>query len=463
VAGKLRVQACTNKACLSPSTVDISLPLTGGSHTVASGHNALFQKLENHKAPVVSASQDNRIASMFNQSGYLWAFLSIFLIGLALNLTPCVYPMMSVTISLFGGQEIDSEQPSTASAFSKALVYMLGIVFMYSVLGVAAAFTGGLFGSWMQSPWVLAGIGVLILLLSLSMFGLYDLQPPAWMMQKLGKTQQVSGYVGHFLSGLLVGVFAAPCIGPPIIALLAFVGAQGSPAFGFAAFFVMALGLGLPYLILGTFSGLLSRMPTSGVWMLWVEKLFGVILVGVGLFYLSLAFAPGYSMYAVLATVVIGGVYLGFFESSGNKKVIFRWVKYAIGVGALAAGFLLFQNLQKEGLQWQQYNAKVIKQMDKPVMLDFYADWCVPCVEMDRKTFTNDQVIEQASSLIRMKVDLTHFDSKQSEKLRKKYDIAGVPTIVFLDSTGSEVKDARVVGYLNADKFLKRIDKLKEK
>jgi thiol:disulfide interchange protein DsbD len=188
-----------------------------------------------------------------------------------------------------------------------------------------------------------------------------------------------------------------------------------------------------------------------------------VILVGVGLFYLSLAFAPGYSMYAVLATVVIGGIYLGFFESSGNKKIIFRWVKYAIGAGALVAGFFLFQNLQKEGLQWQQYNAKVIKQMDKPVMLDFYADWCVPCVEMDRKTFTNDQVIEQASSLIRMKVDLTHFDSDQSAKLRKKYDIAGVPTIVFLDSTGNEVKDARVVGYLNADKFLKRIDKLKEK
>jgi thiol:disulfide interchange protein DsbD len=459
LAGKLRIQACSDEACLAPSTAKISLPLTIGNHTVSSGHHALFQKLDSRTTTTITGG-GNSIASMFNQRGYFLAFLSIFLIGLALNLTPCVYPMMSVTISLFGGQEMD-ETASTVSAFSKALVYMLGIVFMYSVLGVAAAFTGGLFGSWMQSPWVLAGIGALILLLSLSMFGLYELQPPAWMMQKLGKTQQVSGYVGHFLSGLLVGVFAAPCIGPPIIALLAFVGAQGSPTFGFAAFFVMALGLGLPYLILGTFSGLLSKMPTSGVWMLWVEKLFGIILVGVGLFYLLLAFIPDYSMYAVLATVVIGGVYLGFIESSGNKKAIFRWVKYAIGAGALVAGFFLFQNLQEEGVQWRPYNAAVIKQTNKPAMLDFYADWCIPCVEMDRKTFTNDKVVGKTASLIRMKVDLTHFDSKQSEKLREKYNIAGVPTIVFLDSTGNEVKDARVVGYLNAHKFLKQIDKLK--
>src|SRR5699024_10672922 len=315
-------------------------------------------------------------------------FFSIFLIGLALNLTPCVYPMMSVTVSLFGGNESKSSV-STASTFSKALVYVLGIVFMFSALGVMAAFTGELFGSWLQSPWVLAGIGILIFLLSLSMFGLYELQPPAWMMQKLGKTQQTSGYIGHFLSGLLVGVFAAPCIGPPIIALLDFVGAQGSPVFGFFAFFVMALGLGLAYLILGTFSGLLTKMPKSGVWMIWVKQVFGVVLIGVALFYLALAFAPAYSMYVVLATVIVGGIYLGFIERSGNEKGGFRWLKYATGAGALILGFMLFQNLQKEEVQWQKYDASLLEQTNKPVMLDFYADWCIPCIELDRKTFTD--------------------------------------------------------------------------
>lgn len=461
IKGNLQVQACSNKVCLPPSNVEVNFPIIIGDQTVASEHTQLFSEFGNHETATLSSSKSNQIASMFNQQGYVWAFLSIFLIGLALNLTPCVYPMMSVTVSLFGGNEAKSVT-STASTFSKALVYVLGIVFMYSALGVMAAYTGELFGSWLQSPWVLAGIGVLIFLLSLSMFGLYELQPPAWIMQKLGKTQQAPDYIGHFLSGLLVGVFAAPCIGPPIIALLAFVGAQGSPVFGFFAFFIMALGLGIPYLILGTFSGLLNKMPKSGVWMIWVKKLFGVVLIGVALFYLALAFAPDYSMYAVLATIVIGGIYLGFIEDSGNIKTGFRWLKYAAGTGALIAGFMLFQNLQKENVQWQKYDASLIEQSNKPVMLDFYADWCIPCIELDRKTFTDGRVIEETESFVRMKVDLTHFNSEQAEKLRQQYGIAGVPTIMFLNSEGNEIKDARVVGFLDPDNFLKRVKQVQK-
>src|SRR5699024_12738068 len=149
------------------------LPNTNGDKVVASEHTELFEELDKRDA-TISSADDNEIASMFNEKGYFWAFFSIFLIGLALNLTPCVYPMMSVTVSLFGGNESKSSV-STASTFSKALVYVLGIVFMYSALGVMAAFTGELFGSWLQSPWVLAGIGILIFLLWLSMLVLYEL------------------------------------------------------------------------------------------------------------------------------------------------------------------------------------------------------------------------------------------------------------------------------------------------
>ena len=453
--GELTIQACSDQVCLPPSTVKLDFPFTVGSENTPA-NTELFDTLDQNRSSVSQSS--NEIASMVNNQGYIWAFFSIFLIGLALNLTPCVYPMMSVTVSLFGG----NEDKSTAATFSKALTYVLGIIFMYSALGVMAAYTGELFGSWLQSPWVLAGIGILILLLSLSMFGLYELQPPSWMMQKLGKTQQASGYIGHFVSGLLVGVFAAPCIGPPIIALLAFVGAQGSPIFGFFTFFVMAFGLGLPYLILGTFSGLLGKIPQSGLWMVWVKKVFGVVLVGVALFYLALAFAPSYSMYAVLATVVAGGIYLGFIEQSGNQTNTFRWLKYATGAAALIAGFMLFQNLQKEEVQWQQYDAQLIEQTDKPVILDFYADWCIPCIELDRKTFTDNRVINRTKSFLRMKVDLTHFDSKRAEKLRQQYNIAGVPTIMFLDSDGNEIKDTRVVGFLNANNFLERLEKVEQ-
>ncbi|SMO43173.1 protein-disulfide reductase DsbD family protein [Fodinibius sediminis] len=460
LTGTLQVQACSDNVCLPPSNVNLEFPLTIGEQTAASVRTELFEELANRKSATLS-SGNNQIASVFNQQGTFWAFFSIFLIGLALNLTPCVYPMMSVTVSLFGGQTT-RKSPSAVAAFSKALVYVLGIVFMYSTLGVMAAYTGELFGNWLQSPWVLAGIGLLIFLLSLSMFGLFELQPPSWMMQKLGKTQQASGYIGHFLSGLLVGIFAAPCIGPPVIALLAFVGAQGSPLFGFITFLVMALGLGLPYLILGTFSGLLTKMPKSGVWMVWVKKVFGVMLVGIALFYLSLAFTPGYSMYAILVALVFGGVYLGFIERSGHQRQVFRWIKYAAGTGALISAFLLFQNLQKENVKWQAYDSELIEKTDKPIMLDFYADWCIPCIELDRKTFTDGRVIDETESFLRMKVDLTHFDSRRAGELRRKYDIAGVPTILFLDAEGQEIESARVTGFLEADRFLKRVEEAKQ-
>lgn len=451
--GELTIQACSDEVCLPPSTVELEFPFTVGSQNIPANVE-LFEDLDENRGSV--SQSGNEIATLFNEQGSLWAFLSIFLIGLALNLTPCVYPMMSVTVSLFGGNA--QEGMSTGKTFSRALVYVLGIVSMYSVLGVVAAFTGNLFGSWMQSPWVLAGIGVLILLLSLSMFGVYELQPPAWMMQKFGKTQQVTGYIGHFLSGLLVGVFAAPCIGPPIIALLAFVGAQGSPLFGFLAFFVMALGLGIPYLFLGTFSGYLNKMPQSGTWMIWVKKLFGVVLVGVALFYLSLAFFPEYTMWSVLFTLVAGGIYLGFIERSGSSKRTFRWVKYGTGISALIAALLLFQNLQKEGVEWQQYDAELIGQSGQPVILDFYADWCIPCIELERQTYTDEDVIARTDDFVRMKVDLTHYDSERSEKLKEQYDIAGVPTVIFIDNNGQEVSEARVVGFMDANAFLKKIE-----
>ncbi|WP_372639274.1 protein-disulfide reductase DsbD domain-containing protein, partial [Fodinibius sp.] len=153
--GTLTIQACSDEVCLPPSTVELEFPFTVGSQDIPANVD-LFDGLDENRGSV--SQSGNEIASMFNEQGSLWAFLSIFLIGLALNLTPCVYPMMSVTVSLFGGNARDGV--STGRTFSRALVYVMGIVSMYSVLGVAAAFTGNLFGSWMQSPWVLAGIGV---------------------------------------------------------------------------------------------------------------------------------------------------------------------------------------------------------------------------------------------------------------------------------------------------------------
>lgn len=458
--GTIQIQACSDNVCLAPADVELTFPLSIGEASVASGHDTMFQELE--QSHTVVTGEENEIAALFNDYGFFWMLIGLLFIGLALNLTPCVYPMMTVTISLFGGT---SNTTPVSRRFLNALVYISGIVVMYSTLGAVAAYTGGLFGSWLQSPWVTGGIGVMMLLLALSMFGLYELQPPSWMMQKLGKTQQAAGHAGHFLSGLLVGVFAAPCIGPPIIALLAFVGSQGSPMFGFITFFVLALGLGLPYLFLATFSSWLGKMPQSGSWMIWVKKLFGLALVGLGLFYLSLVLLPGYTLHIMLGVFIASGIYLGFLERSGKSSALFRWVQPITGVVILIAALLLYQNLQRQSVEWEPFEEARLEQAiaaGEPVMMDFYADWCIPCIEMDRRTFTDSEVINRTERFTRLKVDLTSYNSEESEALRSQYDIAGVPTLLFLDSDGQEIPSTRVVGFMDAESFLNRVEAASE-
>ena len=209
----------------------------------------------------------------------------LFVGGLALNLTPCVYPVIPLTLSFFAGQA----QGQNRRVFRLALVYVLGMATTYSALGVAAALSGRLFGSALQSPWVLGFVAVVLVALALSMFGLYDLRMPSALMQKAGAR---SGAAGAYAMGLLVGVVAAPCVGPFVLGLLAFVAARQQAGLGFLFFFVLSLGLGLPYLFLGAFSGSLARLPRAGMWMESVKKVFGWVLLAMAAYFLRPAL-PG--------------------------------------------------------------------------------------------------------------------------------------------------------------------------
>lgn len=461
---KLRVQACNDNSCLAPSTIEIPIPVQIVSATSAykSQNEDLFADYQsgekNRDESKFTALSNNSVSVLFNERDIIWAFLSVFLIGLALNLTPCVYPMLSVTISLFGGQ-LEQKEPAT-QRLKMASVYVLGIVSMYSVLGVLAAYTGQLFGGWLQSSVLLAVVGFVLLAMAFSMFGLYELQPPQWVLQKLGKSNNKLGTGGHFLSGVMVGIFAAPCIGPPVIALLAFVGAQGDPFFGFSVFATMALGLGLPYLLLGSFSGLLTKLPKSGEWMIWVKRLFGTVLIGTALFFLALAFYPKFVLYTLPPSLILGGIYLGFLDRSGSDGKYFRRFKWLVGLAGIAGGVLIIFNLAKPTIEWTPYRKEALSQAiagKTPVVLDFYADWCVPCLELDRITFTDPDVIEALGHYRTIKVDLTNYSSPQAESIRKQYDVAGVPTIIFLNREGKEIKKARIVGFVNPKEFLKRM------
>ncbi len=453
--GSLRMQACNNQVCIAPSTLPVFIPLVLAApgervSPINKDHfAALSQTVSGYTQP------RNELADLFVSRGAFVAFLAIFLIGLALNLTPCVYPMLSVTVSLFGSQT----ETSAPKVFLRALVYVLGIASMYSVLGVTAALGGGLFGSWLQSPWVLGIIALLLFGMALSSFGAYQIQMPYWLTSKLGGTTG-TGFLALFFSGLVVGVFAAPCTGPPVIALLALVGSKGDAVFGFWAFFVLSLGLGLPYLILGTFSGLLKNIPKSGSWLVWMERIFGVVLTGAALFYGALALLPKYAAYVVPLTLFVGGVYLGFIDNSGKGRALLRKIQWSVGTLSILVAVYFAYGLRDTGIAWQPFSEDKLAEAQSdgmPVMIDFYADWCIPCLELDRNTFTNPEVAKIANDFVRLKVDLTHFDSPESEALRKKYNIAGVPTIVFLTAKGQEEITSRVVGFVPADELVKRL------
>lgn len=501
--GRVRFQSCNDEVCLAPAGVpfEIAVTVTGGASaappqagaaasgparapppqgapgampapgaepipattpapaTVQSPAPAMAQPPAPGAMPAPASGGasilDNPIARALDRGGWA-AFLTLFLVGLALNLTPCVYPMLGVTVSIFGARR--AAPPLQVFAF--AVIYVLGMAVMYSALGLVAALTGGLFGGFLANPLVLAAIGLLMLALALSMFGLYEFQIPPQLLSKLGGAGATSA-AGVFASGLVVGIFAAPCIGPPVVALLAIVGAKGDPWFGFTTLFTLALGLGAPYLVLGTFSNLLQNLPRSGEWMVWVKKVFGVILVAVGAFYLLLALAPRWAGWVVPVALVLGGLYLGFVERSANARRGFRALKWATGLAALAAGVFIFVTTPARGVAFRAFapgDLEAALRGGRIAMLDFSADWCVPCHELDRRTFTDRRVIARARDFETFKVDLTHYDSPDAERWRRQYGISGVPTIVFLAPDGSEVQAARVEGFLPPARFLEKMD-----
>jgi thiol:disulfide interchange protein DsbD len=478
--GSVRFQACNDEVCLAPTSVPFTLevtvtggsaagavppPATGATLSDTAGAIAADTAAGSTQADTTAPGGGDAMAGVQSEAsrrlqgalekGGLWWFLALFLGGLALNLTPCVFPMLGITVSVFGARR--RERP--VKVLAHAVAYVLGIAVTYSVLGVVAALTGGLFGSALQSPLVNVGLGLLFIVLSLSMFGLYEMQPPMWVLQRLGGAD-ASSLLGIFLSGLAVGIIAAPCVGPFVVAVLALLAQRGDPLFGFQTMFAMSLGLGLPYLFLALFSNLIQSLPRSGDWMLWVKKVFGILLAAIGLYYALIGLAPRLAQWILPAALGLGGLYLGFVDRHGSAKRGFRTFKQALGVLAVLAVIPVVMMLRAEGIRFQPYDEAAMQAAlagGRPVMLEFSADWCVPCHELDRSTFTDRKVIARSRDFAIFKVDLTRYDSPGSKTLRTRYGVTGVPEILFF-TRGGEVREARVIGFIPPTPFLERLE-----
>ncbi len=457
----LDYQPCNDAQCLAPnqSEATLEIEVVPAGTPVAPANAALFP-LAGARSSDTGGAADAPPAAAPESGPFsgrsLPAILGlVFLAGLALNLTPCVYPLIPITVGFFSRQS----EGKTSRTFGLAVAYVLGMSVTYSALGVFAALSGSLFGAWLQKPAVLVVIALVVLALALSMFGLYEIQAPHFITDRTGSK---GGVLGALTMGLFVGFVAAPCIGPFVLSLLTYVAQQGSAPLGFALFFTLAMGLGLPYLVLGTVSGSLKAMPRSGEWMIAVRKVFGFVLVALAAWFLRPLLPEAVFSWAVALPLLAGGVWFLFFEKSGAGVRWFRGLKVALGLALLAVGaWFVVPSKHADGLAFQPYSDAALASASaagKPVVIDFFADWCLPCKELEKFTFTDPAVAKALDGWVLLKADLTKSASPEVAALRTRWNVQGVPTIVFLGPDGKESLP-RVVQFEKPAAFLSRFPK----
>ncbi len=434
------------------------------------------------------ASQDesSKIAQLFKGSGFWVIIASFFGFGLLLALTPCVFPMIPILSGIIVGQ---GKQLTHAQSFVLSLAYVLGMAITYAAAGVAAGLSGALISAALQNPWVLGTFALIFVALSFSMFGFYELQMPNFIQSRFTEASnkiQGGNLIGVFIMGMLSAVIVGPCVAAPLAGALTYIGLTKDWWLGGWALFAMALGMGVPLLLVGWAGGAL--LPRAGAWMNAVKGFFGVMLLGVAIWLISPVISSVAHMLLWAALLIISAIYLHALDplppnASGFKKfwkgvgVMALVTGVSLAIGALSGGRDVLQPLAgmranvggsaiaasaEHALPFErvksvaELDARIAAAKGKYVMLDFYADWCVSCKEMERFTFTDPKVQARLKDVVLLQADVTA-NNDADKALLQRFRLFGPPGMIFFDRDGVEQK-YRVIGYEKTEKFLQSLD-----
>lgn len=462
VIWRIRYQACSQDQCLRPSSDTITVNITVPDKPERPVERPQTADGDTSRPSTGFSSQSSDpgpsgVRQYFNTGEWFFGFVLVFLVGLSLNLTPCVYPMIPITVGYFGREN----ETSLRENVTNAGLYVTGIVLTYAILGAIAGVSGSIFGSFLQHPLTNIVIAGIILVMALSMFELFQVVVPDFLQQW---ADAAANQFGPFGMGATLGVVAAPCVAPATVSLLALVGQSGSVVFGFSLFLALGLGLALPYFCLGVFSVNLNRLPHSGEWLRWVENLLGCLLVGVSLYFLWPYFSSPTMGWMIVIWLLGSAGYLTLAHPP-EQTAFYLLRGTVVLLAALVLSYFFYNTFirPKPTLEWESGKPFVSSNppYEKPVVVYFGADWCFPCKRMKVSTFSDPSVRENSSPIKLVKVDLTRSPAPSVSKWMKEREIQGVPMLVFLKRNGKELHGLRSSGYVPPSEFLRRINKLK--